>query len=97
MDAQIKDQLTSMNFTAALRISNCRGSLASLLRLYCSLAHYYYTCSYPSQNFISKSLRPRLSKDKNFVVIVVIVMLLLLLRYLGLYRESSAGVFIIKV
>ena len=32
-----KDQLASMNFTAALRISNCRRSLASLLRLHCSL------------------------------------------------------------
>ena len=30
-------------------------------------------CSSPSQNFISKSIRPRLSKIKNVVVVVIIV------------------------
>ena len=54
-----------MNFTTALRIFNCRGSLASLLTLHCSLVPEK-TRSSQSQNFISKSIRPRLSKNKRY-------------------------------
>ena len=83
-------QLASMNFTTALRISNCQGSLASLLRLHCRLpsegTRNRVHCSSPSQNFISKSIRPRLSKNKKMSLLFLSS--LLLLRYLGLCREA---------
>ena len=80
-----------MNFTAALRISNCRRSLASLPKLHCSLVPKGTRKRVPpSQKFISKSIRPRLSKKGNVaVVVIVVVVVVAILRYLGLCREAS--------
>ena len=48
------------------------------------------TCASPSQKFISKSIRPRLSKKRNVVVVaIVVVVVVAILRYLGLCREAS--------
>ena len=85
-----------MNFTAALRISNCRESLASLPRLHCSLVPKgtrKRVRASPSQKFVSKSIsiRPRLSKKGNVVVVVIVVVVVVaILRYLGLCREQGA-------
>ena len=47
------------------------------------------TCASPSQKFISKSMRPRLSKKGNVVVVVIVVVVVVaILRYLGLCREA---------
>ena len=46
-------------------------------------------CASPSQKFVSKSIRPRLSKKGN-VVVVVIVVVVAILRYLGLCREANS-------
>ena len=73
-----------MNFTAAMRISNCRRLLASLLRLLRSLyseAHLNVFISV--SNFYMKVISPSLSKNRQTLL------LLLLLRKLGLYRESK--------
>ena len=47
-------------------------------------------CASPSQKFISKSIRPRLSKRGNVVVVVIVaVVVVAILRYLGLCREAN--------
>ena len=49
-------------------------------------------CASPSQKFVSKSIRPRLSKKGNVVVVVVVVVIVVvvaILRYLGLCREAK--------
>ena len=47
-------------------------------------------CASPSQKFISKSIRPRLSKKGNVVVVVIVVVVIVaILRYLGLCREAK--------
>ena len=46
-------------------------------------------CACPSQKFISKSIRPRLSKKGNVVVVVIVVVVVVaILRYLGPCREA---------
>ena len=47
-------------------------------------------CASPSQKFVSKSIRPRLSKKGNVVVVVIVVVVVVaILRCLGLCREAT--------
>ena len=47
-------------------------------------------CASPSQKFVSKSIRPRLSKKGNVVVVVIVVVVVVaILRYLGLCRKAT--------
>ena len=66
-----------MNFTAALRISNCRGSLASLPRLQCSLVPKgTRKCVHLRLKIYIKVHKAQIEQKRNVVVVVVVVIVI---------------------
>ena len=59
-------QLASTNFTAAMRISNCRGWLALLLSAHLNVFIH-------DANFYMKIHKSQFEQNKNVVVVVVVV------------------------